>query len=786
MLKKIKFKGGFFTDETELELFKGEDRLTLIYGKNGSGKSTISKAILKAKGGEVEDISQATLYADNENIFLDDKSIFVFNEDYINSRVKIRDDGLNAIVLFGELGDIEDKMQDILLKTEVESNRNAELKKAAEEYRDSKNKKSPAYCRLQINLGLSGASHWAEREKIINGGKRNASVTAGVIDSIIGLAPQLSINELKTRFSENIDRLNQIRQNEAAQLKNIEKLNVNYDEGALLRLLSKKVERPVLSEREQYLLNLIDEGKREQINEMKIAFSKDKTKRCPFCLQEITEQRKVDLIKSIENVLSKEVDDHEEQLKHLIIPEISVDFNGLEVLNSKNYQDCKDLIDEINKEVFKVREIILKKINHPYSPILEFDCDLIEKLERYEISREKLQDEIDSYNDAVKRVNSLKRELSNDNAEIAHYEVARDIELWKQAIEEEKNVNEQLTASDGKIRNLKDTLSILKSRKKNIEIAVKIINKSLRYVFFSKDRLQIKVQDEKYVLYARGKTVKPNNVSVGERNIIALCYFFTELITNQEAKNGYSEKVILIIDDPVSSFDFENKVGIMSLLKAKLSDIIKNNDESQVLILTHDIQCLYDLQKIGEEICNEYKDESHGQKKTSYTCKELKNKEIIEFRYKKRNEYSELLKMVYDYACGKTSGLDLTIGNSMRRVLEAFATFVYRKGIVEISYDDSILQKIGDSDYRDYFKNLMYRLVLNGDSHMEERTNGLEDIDYLEYLGDEERQRTAQEVICFLYLLNDRHVLAHLEGKRNIKENIQKWCSEIKNFDKEL
>lgn len=91
-----------------------------------------------------------------------------------------------------------------------------------------------------------------------------------------------------------------------------------------------------------------------------------------------------------------------------------------------------------------------------------------------------------------------------------------------------------------------------------------MINKSLRYVFFSKDRLEIKVENDKYVLYAHGQAVKPNNVSVGERNIIALCYFFTELIMNQEAKEGYSQKIILIIDDPISSFDFENKVGIMS------------------------------------------------------------------------------------------------------------------------------------------------------------------------------------------------------------------------------
>jgi len=31
--------------------------------------------------------------------------------------------------------------------------------------------------------------------------------------------------------------------------------------------------------------------------------------------------------------------------------------------------------------------------------------------------------------------------------------------------------------------------------------------------------------------------------------------------------------MILVIDDPVSSFDFENKVGIMSLLKSKVAEI---------------------------------------------------------------------------------------------------------------------------------------------------------------------------------------------------------------------
>lgn len=782
MLKKVKFKGGFFADETEVELFSEEDRLSLIYGKNGSGKSTISKAIHKAKGDTVEDIERADLYDGENKAYSDIQSVHVFNEDYVNSRVKIREDGLNTIVLLGELGNLEDKILDLELRIEAESNRNAELKIVADEYKDRDSKKSPDYCRFQINLGLSGDGHWAEREKIINDGKRNAGVTEKVIDSIIELKPTETLSDLKKRYEETLELLKQVRKNEAAQIRSTVKLNVTYDEKELQDILSQKIESPILSDREQYLLQLIDDGKLEQINEMKRVFSKGKTQKCPFCLQDITVQGKQDLITSIQKVLSKEVDIHEEKLSKCIIPEVSVDFSGMDVLNSENYIKCKDAVEALNREIFKIREIILKKINHPYTPITDFESELLDRLEEYEAARTKLQQEIEMYNEAVKRIGTLKRNLASDNAAIAHYEISRDIDLWKQAIEEQKKANEAFSKSNEKIRELKGQLNILKSRKKNIKIAVNLINKSLRYVFFSKDRLEIKVEDEKYVLYAHGKPVTPNNISVGERNIIALCYFFTELIMNQEAKDCYSNKIVLFIDDPISSFDFENRVGIMSLLKIKVSDIIMTNPESQILIMTHDIQCLYDLQKIADEVSDEVKAANNGQKKRLYLCRELKNKKLIPFSYKKRNEYSELLKNVYDYACGESEGEELVVGNSMRRVLEAFSTFVYKKGIAEISCDASILQKIGDKDYIEYFKNLMYRLVLNGDSHMEERTNSLTDMDYLDFLSEEERQRTAREVICFIYLLNDYHVLAHLDGKKNIITNIQKWCADIKSF----
>ena len=45
-------------------------------------------------------------------------------------------------------------------------------------------------------------------------------------------------------------------------------------------------------------------------------------------------------------------------------------------------------------------------------------------------------------------------------------------------------------------------------------------------------------------------------------------------------------------------------------------------------------------------------------------------------------------------------------------------------------------------------------------------------------ISDNEKVRTAKDILCFMYLLNDMHVIAHLG---NIREELNKWCDEIKN-----
>ena len=176
---------------------------------------------------------------------------------------------------------------------------------------------------------------------------------------------------------------------------------------------------------------------------------------------------------------------------------------------------------------------------------------------------------------------------------------------------------------------------------------MKAINDDLAYIFFSKTRLRIDYDHDKYVLYSHERLVEPGNVSVGERNAIGLCYFFNRIMENKDEEKVFNSKYLLVIDDPVSSFDMENRIGILSYLKYKLGQYLKGNDKSKFLLFTHDMQTFYDMRHfVLELLSSKYK---NGASKYVRDW-ELKNKSVDKIDIQKRNEYTALLGTVFDYA----------------------------------------------------------------------------------------------------------------------------------------
>ena len=140
-----------------------------------------------------------------------------------------------------------------------------------------------------------------------------------------------------------------------------------------------------------------------------------------------------------------------------------------------------------------------------------------------------------------------------------------------------KTAESDLDTKQDQYNQIVNHLKNLRQQKARIGLAVNSINNSLDYVFFARGRLSIELKNEKYYLKSNGKDVKPKDVSLGERNIVALCYFFTEILSNQDVTKLYQDEELVIIDDPVSSFDFENKVGIISFIRYQINRIIKGN-----------------------------------------------------------------------------------------------------------------------------------------------------------------------------------------------------------------
>jgi len=79
-------------------------------------------------------------------------------------------------------------------------------------------------------------------------------------------------------------------------------------------------------------------------------------------------------------------------------------------------------------------------------------------------------------------------------------------------------------------------------------------------------------------------------------------------------------------------------------------------------------------------------------------------------------------------------------------------------------------------EHRDYFKNLMYRLVLNEGSHRNDQTRNMQ-MDFFSVISEPDKRRTAKDILCFMELLNAPHVKSHLGA--DCASVIDGWCEDI-------
>lgn len=371
----------------------------------------------------------------------------------------------------------------------------------------------------------------------------------------------------------------------------------------------------------------------------------------------------------------------------------------------------------------------------------------------------------------------LKKELRSLNLAISYSEFkdefGKTIDEIKDYLKEFRAVNAQVKEKTS----LRKRIASLKKSSRTIKIAADQINASLAYIFMSDKRLRVVPEDGVYKVESNGHPVEPKDISIGERNALAISYFFLDIMTGSEARKAHEQEKLIVLDDPVSSFDHENKMGVLSYILFEM----ERWRNARFVCLMHDLHSYMALSASIKAY-----DGTHEEHKIGHTTIKLdcKNGGLDPFPLKDLNEYRSNFENVYDYACLRENELteNCHIGNQMRRILEAYSTFVYRTGIEYLFYGE-LIRGENAKFYNEFFRARFDRFVVHDESHTQNRILSLADYNSLfPFIKLEERQLAIRESLCLLYLLHPDHVLRMLNkhtSENKVKENMQAWLEKI-------
>ncbi len=481
---------------------------TVIYGRNGSGKTTIGNLLYnKFKNFEDENIEVKDL---NDEPITKEKfeRIFIYNERFIDENVKFKENGLDTIVLLGEDALVDEKLiekKEELVKLEEK----IELIKI-EKYNDTNSHHNPQTIYNSIIESLKKDGEWATRKQKIDGLSRKATVKSDVLDRIINSS---KIKRTTDEFYFALKKYNVLKQNNSEC-----KLELNYCELKLRsncdELLDKVLNKAIDDDLSLKIYDVIENSGISRIDEINLYMNSDE-QFCPFCFKHIESDYKKTIVNKIKKIISKDKKELLDDLNKLKLNTYILDELPDIILLEKK-EDIRIKTQQYNEQVDLFNSNVELKKENLYSKPLFQEEKAIFCGEQLNIAISEINALISTHNIDLKNIKPIKKSLEEINDSLSLSFIKDDYKKYLKLLEERDIALKEFNEIILDIKSIKYEIKELEGKKGNFNLAVDEINESLASVFCSNDRLNIELDGDNYIVKCKGSTVELSKLSTGE------------------------------------------------------------------------------------------------------------------------------------------------------------------------------------------------------------------------------------------------------------------------------
>lgn len=644
---------------TSLETLK---RINLIYGLNGTGKSTLSDFLFDRTN---------PLFFNCSIEGLSDEKLLVYNRKFINDYFFETDDLKGVFTLSKQNKDAEEKIRASEKNiTRLDTEKQTKTKEADTLQGELTRLKLIAESKCwEIKTSFYGGDRVLEY--CLDGLKGQKEKLFGYISSLLKPAKQ----PVKTtgQLKKELEALKGESAQKFQPLPTIVSDAVQVETNSIF-------EKIIIGNEDSLVADLIkhfnnSDWVKEGLNYLPDEIS-DVGEQCPFC-QQVTITK--DVKENIRNYFDKTYEDELAILKSL-----SLKYSALidAIPNKMNYKQ-NPFIAERSTEFETQYDSVLGLLEGNSLKIAEKLKNPSQKM-HLTISSQK----IDDFNSFI---NSINQQINVHNSRIDNKDTAIS-DIKKQFWEIMRwDYDQTITAYqtnesiiDKNVKEIKKVIGTIENEKRgyrgtiteqqkltvNIDTAVANINNGLLELGIDSFRLA-KHSDIFYRIVRDNQSSKTFlTLSEGEKMIITFLYFI-EICTGKQDATDTAQKKIVVIDDPISSLSHIYVFNIGQLIKRHFTGTVSNFE--QVFILTHCLYFFYDL-------CFSKKEDREIHQNLFRIIKNSNGSTILSMHYQEiQNDYQSYWRVIKDEKQSPA-----LIANCMRNIVEYFFGFIEKSELSNV------------------------------------------------------------------------------------------------------